>query len=135
MTYYTLSYLTVAFDTFVIALTSYFTTNLCKLSKPCFTNDPYLLNKFCLQATAAVAASETMASMAARVLGELQHVFSTEARLGGATTDVSSELTEEVVRVKRNHIVLHGVGHEGLQMRALLCDAIIQLGLGRALLG
>lgn len=72
--------------------------------------------------------------MAAQVLGELQQVFSTESRLGDATTDVSSELTEEVVRAKRNRIVLHGVGREGLMMRAFAMR-LYHLGLDAHCLG
>ena len=81
-----------------------------------------------------MAALGTTASMAAHVLGELQQVFSTESRLGGATTDVSSELTEEVVRAKRNRIVLHGVGREGLMMRAFAMR-LYHLGLDAHCLG
>lgn len=75
--------------------------------------------------------AESLTSMAAQVLDEIQQVFkSVENGLDNPATD----LVEEIARVKDKRIVLHGVGREGLMMRAFTMR-LYHLGLNAHCLG
>lgn len=75
--------------------------------------------------------AENLASMAAQVLEELQQVFKAGEN---AVENPASDLVEEIARAKDRRIVLHGVGREGLMMRAFTMR-LYHLGLNAHCLG
>lgn len=77
------------------------------------------------------AMAESLTSMAAQVLDEIQQVFkSGENELGNPAV----ALMEEIAGAKERQIVLHGVGREGLMMRAFTMR-LYHLGLKAHCLG
>jgi 6-phospho-3-hexuloisomerase len=78
--------------------------------------------------------AEDLASMAAQVLDEIQRVF-TSGDSGDGLKNPAHDLVEEIARVKKERqIVLHGVGREGLMMRAFTMR-LYHLGLNAHCLG
>lgn len=78
--------------------------------------------------------AEDLASMAAQVLDEIQRVF-TSGDSGDGLKNSACDLVEEIARVKKERqIVLHGVGREGLMMRAFTMR-LYHLGLNAHCLG
>lgn len=71
--------------------------------------------------------------MAAEVLAQIQQVFTARQQLGHGR-DPAIDLVEVVLKAKEQQIVLHGVGREGLMMRALAMR-LYHLGLKAHCLG
>ena len=78
-----------------------------------------------------IAMAENLASMAAQVLDEIQQVF--KAWENGLENP-ALVLVEEIAQAKKRQIVLHGVGREGLMMRAFTMR-LYHLGLNAHCLG
>lgn len=75
--------------------------------------------------------AENVASMAAQVLGEIQRVFNSGEN---GVENSASNLVKEIAQSKEGKIVLHGVGREGLMMRAFTMR-LYHLGLNAHCLG
>lgn len=72
--------------------------------------------------------ADTLASMAARALDEIEQVFK------AGSDKAALDLVDEIFRAKERRIVLHGVGREGLMMRAFTMR-LYHLGLNAHCLG
>jgi len=75
--------------------------------------------------------AESLTSMAAQVLDEIQQVFKSG---GNGLDNPAVGLVEEIARARDRRIVLHGVGREGLMMRAFTMR-LYHLGLNAHCLG